>query len=97
MGMGEPLMNWKAVDPAHDSERRDGLGIGARHYHRLDSWSSAGIIALSERKEQFPPRVIDPRADDELRQKLMPINTKYPLADVIEAPAHSTGASRSST
>jgi 23S rRNA (adenine2503-C2)-methyltransferase len=44
-----------------------------------------GIVALSERPEQFRLAISIHAPNDELRQQLMPINTKYPLADVIDA------------
>jgi 23S rRNA (adenine2503-C2)-methyltransferase len=44
-----------------------------------------GIIALGERPEQFRLAISIHAPNDELRQSLMPINTKYPLASVIEA------------
>jgi 23S rRNA (adenine2503-C2)-methyltransferase len=76
MGMGEPLMNWKAVSPSltllNDAR---GLGLGVL----------PGIIALGERPEQFRLAISVHAPSDELRQELMPINTKYPLRDVIEA------------
>ncbi len=86
MGMGEPLMNWKAVAPTltilNDSR---GLGIGARHITISTVGVLPGIIALSERPEQFRLALSIHAPSDELRQQLMPINTKYPLADVIDA------------
>jgi 23S rRNA (adenine2503-C2)-methyltransferase len=86
MGMGEPLMNWKAVDPAltllNDPRA---LGIGARHITISTVGVLPGIIALGERPEQFRLAISIHAPTDELRQELMPINTKYPLADVIEA------------
>ena len=47
MGMGEPLMNWKAVDPTLtvlNSER--GFGIGARHITVSTVGVLPGIVAL---------------------------------------------------
>jgi 23S rRNA (adenine2503-C2)-methyltransferase len=44
-----------------------------------------GIVALGERKEQFRLAISIHAPNDALRRELMPINTKYPLADVIEA------------
>jgi 23S rRNA (adenine2503-C2)-methyltransferase len=86
MGMGEPLMNWKAVDPTltllNDPRA---LGIGARHITVSTVGILPGIIALGERPEQFRLAISIHAPTDELRQTLMPINTKYPLADVIEA------------
>ncbi len=86
MGMGEPLMNWKAVDAAltilNDAV---GLGIGARHITVSTVGILPGIVALGERREQFRLAISIHAPNDALRQELMPINTKYPLADVIEA------------
>lgn len=86
MGMGEPLLNWKAVDPAltvlNDPH---GLGIGARHITVSTVGVLPGIVALGERPEQFRLAISIHAPSDELRRTLMPINLKYPLADVIEA------------
>ena len=86
MGMGEPLMNWKSVevvlgnlnDPA-------ALGIGARHITISTVGVLPGIVALGERPEQFRLAISIHAPNDALRRELMPINTKYPLADVIQA------------
>jgi 23S rRNA (adenine2503-C2)-methyltransferase len=86
MGMGEPLMNWKSVDLALtilNSPR--GLGIGARHITISTVGVLPGIVALAARPEQFRLAISIHAPSDGLRQELMPINTKYPLADVIEA------------
>ncbi len=86
MGMGEPLMNWKAVDPALTIINDEGgIGIGARHVTVSTVGVLPGIIALSQRKEQFRLALSIHAPTDELRRKLMPINVKYPLADVIDA------------
>ena len=86
MGMGEPLMNWKAVDAAltilNDPH---GFGIGARHITVSTVGVLPGIVALGERPEQFRLAISIHAPSDELRAELMPINVKYPLADVIEA------------
>jgi 23S rRNA (adenine2503-C2)-methyltransferase len=86
MGMGEPLMNWKAVDPTLTVlNAPNGLGIGARHITVSTVGVLPGIVALGERREQFRLAISIHAPNDELRQSLMPINTKYPLASVIEA------------
>lgn len=86
MGMGEPLMNWKAVDPTLTVLNSEaGLGIGARHITVSTVGVLPGIVALGERPEQFRLALSIHAPNDELRQSLMPINTKYPLASVIEA------------
>jgi len=86
VGMGEPLMNWKAVDPTlMVLNSPDGLGIGARHITVSTVGVLPGIVALGERPEQFRLAISIHAPSDELRQSLMPINTKYPLASVIDA------------
>jgi len=86
MGMGEPMMNWKAVSPTltilNDSR---GLGIGARHITVSTVGVLPGIVALGERPEQFRLAISIHAPNDGLRRKLMPINTRYPLAEVIAA------------
>lgn len=86
MGMGEPLMNWKAVSPTltllNDPRA---LGIGARHITVSTVGILPGIIALAERREQFRLAISIHAPTDTLRQSLMPVNTKYPLAEVIDA------------
>ncbi|HEY9514820.1 MAG TPA: 23S rRNA (adenine(2503)-C(2))-methyltransferase RlmN [Gemmatimonadaceae bacterium] len=86
MGMGEPLMNWRAVDPALTIlNSPEGLGLGARHITVSTVGVLPGIVALGKRPEQFRLAISIHAPSDELRKSLMPINIKYPLADVIEA------------
>ena len=86
MGMGEPLMNWRSVGPAltvlNDAA---GLGIGARHITVSTVGVLPGIVALSERPEQFRLAISIHAPSDALRRELMPVNLKYPLADVVQA------------
>jgi 23S rRNA (adenine2503-C2)-methyltransferase len=88
MGMGEPLMNWKAVGPTltllNDPRA---LGIGARHITISTVGVLPGIQALAARPEQFRLAISIHAPSDALRKTLMPVNTKYPLADVIAAAA----------
>ena len=86
MGMGEPLMNWRNVDPALSILNDPaGLGIGARHITVSTVGVLPGIVALSERPEQFRLAISIHAPSDGLRRELMPVNVKYPLADVIDA------------
>jgi 23S rRNA (adenine2503-C2)-methyltransferase len=86
MGMGEPLMNWKAVSPTltilNDPK---GFGIGARHITVSTVGVLPGIVALGQRPEQFRLALSIHAPDDALRGTLMPVNIKYPLAEVIDA------------
>ena len=86
MGMGEPLMNWRAVEPALTLLNDPlGLGIGARHITVSTVGVLPGIVALGERPEQFRLAISIHAPTDSLRRELMPVNVKYPLRDVIQA------------
>ena len=86
MGMGEPMMNWKAVDPVLTIlNDQKGLGIGARHITISTVGVLPGIVALGKRPEQFRLALSIHAPTDDLRRRLMPINTKYPLDEVIGA------------
>jgi 23S rRNA (adenine2503-C2)-methyltransferase len=86
MGMGEPLLNWDAVDRALTIlNHPEGLGIGARHI----TVSTVGILPslakLAQRPEQFRLALSLHAPTMELRHDLMPIEKKYGLAAVIAA------------
>jgi 23S rRNA (adenine2503-C2)-methyltransferase len=86
MGMGEPLLNWEAVDTALTIlNHPDGLGIGARHI----TVSTVGILPnlakLARRPEQFRLALSLHAPTATLRRELMPIEQKYQLPDVLAA------------
>lgn len=86
MGMGEPLLNWDAVDATLTIlNSPDGFGIGARHITVSTVGIVPGMLALAKRPEQFRLAISlhSPHAADRLA--LMPIEKKYSLADVLEA------------
>ncbi|MBL8981579.1 MAG: 23S rRNA (adenine(2503)-C(2))-methyltransferase RlmN [Gemmatimonadetes bacterium] len=86
MGMGEPLMNWEAVSATLTIlNRPEGFGIGARHITVSTVGVLPGIVALGARPEQFRLAISIHAPNDALRRRLMPINVKYPLAEVIAA------------
>jgi 23S rRNA (adenine2503-C2)-methyltransferase len=86
MGMGEPFMNWKSVDTALTIlNSPKGLAIGARHITVSTVGVLPGIEALAQRREQFRLAFSIHAPNDAMRHALMPINTKYPLATVLEA------------
>jgi 23S rRNA (adenine2503-C2)-methyltransferase len=79
-------MNWSAVDTALTIlNDPDGLRIGARHITVSTVGVLPGIEALGARPEQFRLAISVHAPSDELRRRLMPINVKYPLAEVIDA------------
>ncbi|MBV8912006.1 MAG: 23S rRNA (adenine(2503)-C(2))-methyltransferase RlmN [Acetobacteraceae bacterium] len=83
MGMGEPLLNLEAVLEA--CRRLPEVGIG----HRRTAISTVGWIPGIRRltSEPMPVRLALSvhAADDALRSQLMPVNERYPLADVLSA------------
>jgi len=83
MGMGEPLINLEQVLAA--CERLPDLGITSRR----TAISTVGWIPGIERltSEGPPVRLALSlhAAEDALRSELMPVNDRYPLADVLEA------------
>ena len=85
MGMGEPLANMTALLPAL-SIMQDDLAYGLSKYRV--TVSTAGIVpALRKLAEssEVSLAVSLHAADDELRNELVPINKKYPLAELIPA------------
>jgi 23S rRNA (adenine2503-C2)-methyltransferase len=86
MGMGEPLHNWTNVDRALSilNDPR-GLSIGARRI----TVSTVGLIPalakLAKRSEQFTIALSLHAADSDTRARLMPVERKYPLSDVLRA------------
>jgi len=86
MGMGEPLLNWDAVDAALTIlNHPDGLGIGARHITVSTVGILPGLAQLARRPEQFRLAVSLHAPTAELRHELMPIEKKYRLAVVLGA------------
>ncbi|MDQ3897558.1 MAG: 23S rRNA (adenine(2503)-C(2))-methyltransferase RlmN [Actinomycetota bacterium] len=84
MGMGEPLANypntWGAIERLHGD-----LGISARHLTVSTVGIVPGILRLAD--EQLPVNLAVSlhAANDELRDSLVPINRRYPLAAIVEA------------
>jgi len=88
MGMGEPLLNWGAVDTALTILNRPaGLGIGARHITVSTVGILPGMAALAARPEQFRLAISLHAPTSERRRALMPIEKKYDLAAVVAAAA----------
>jgi len=86
MGMGEPLNNVPAVFEAvrllNDSGR---LGIGARHITVSTSGVVPGMGRMIDELPQVNLAISLHAADDELRDELVPINRKWPIAEVVAA------------
>ncbi len=86
MGMGEPFANYENVRRAVTALNAPwGLGLGARHI----TVSSVGLILEIRRFSQEPWQAglaISLHApNDDLRSQLVPVNRKYPLAELMQA------------
>ena len=84
MGMGEPLANRKAVLPAL-SLLNHAYGLGARRITVSTVGVVPGILELAKRPEQFRLAVSLHAPNHELRMKLVPIERKHPLPDLLDA------------
>jgi 23S rRNA (adenine2503-C2)-methyltransferase len=88
MGMGEPLLNWPAVDTALTIlNAPDGLGIGARHITVSTVGILPGMQAFARRPEQFRLAISLHAPTSAQRLGIMPIEKKYDLEAVLAAAA----------
>jgi 23S rRNA (adenine2503-C2)-methyltransferase len=84
MGMGEPLHNWPAVDTALTIlNQPEGVGLGARHITVSTVGVVPGLRSLAARPEQFTLALSLHAAIPEKRRALMPVERRYPLAEVL--------------
>jgi len=86
MGMGEPLLNLDrvlaAIEALNDPHR---FGLGARHITVSTSGVVPGIRRLTALGPQFTLAVSLHAARDALRDVLVPLNRRWPVAEVVEA------------
>ena len=86
MGMGEPLLNLDrvltAIEALNDPRR---FGLGARHITVSTSGVVPGIRRLTALGPQFTLAVSLHAARDPLRDVLVPLNRRWPVAEVIAA------------
>jgi 23S rRNA (adenine2503-C2)-methyltransferase len=83
MGMGEPMMN---LDNVLDAARRlPDLGITHRRTGISTVGWAPGIRKLTESDMPIRLALSLHAPEDALRSKIMPVNDRYPLAEVLEA------------
>ncbi len=86
MGMGEPLLNLdrvlEAVAGLSDPQR---FGLGARHVVVSTSGVVPGIRRLTQLNPQFTLAISLHAARDPLRDVLVPLNRRWPVAEVVGA------------
>ena len=98
MGMGEPLLNFDPVTEAIDLMLED-LAYGLARLRV--TLSTAGVVPAIDRLARRAPvslAVSLHAPDDALRDRLVPINRKYPIAELLAACrryAHATRSRRS--
>ncbi|MCB1554991.1 MAG: 23S rRNA (adenine(2503)-C(2))-methyltransferase RlmN [Xanthomonadales bacterium] len=85
MGMGEPLLNFENVVRAM-SIMRDDLGLGLAN--KRVTLSTAGLVPMIDRlsEESDVSLAVSLHAPvDDLRTELVPLNKKYPIAELMAA------------
>ncbi len=85
MGMGEPLQNYGALVPALRAMLDDhGYGLSRRRV----TVSTSGVVPMMDRLAQDCPVALAVSLhapNDPLRDNLVPLNRKYPLAELLDA------------
>nr|HET7859290.1 23S rRNA (adenine(2503)-C(2))-methyltransferase RlmN [Caldimonas sp.] len=83
MGMGEPLQNYAALVPALKAMLDDhGYGLSRRRV----TVSTSGVVPMIDRLRDDCPVALAVSlhaADDALRDELVPLNRKYPIAELL--------------
>ncbi len=86
MGTGEPLDNYDNVlKAARIINSPEGLQIGARHITISTCGVIPGIKKLAEEGLQVELSISLHAADNKLRSRILPVNKKYPLKELIAA------------
>jgi 23S rRNA (adenine2503-C2)-methyltransferase len=85
MGMGEPLQNYSALLPSLRTMLDDhGYGLSRRRV----TVSTSGVVPMMDRLALDCPVALAVSLhapDDALRSNLVPLNKKYPIAELLEA------------
>jgi 23S rRNA (adenine2503-C2)-methyltransferase len=86
MGMGEPLLNYEEVlKSIHILNDPKGINIGQRHITVSTSGEVNGIYKLASENLQVTLAISLHAGNNELRDKLIPLNRKYPLEKLFQA------------
>ena len=86
MGMGEPLMNYKNVLDAVDKiTSAEGLGMSPKRITLSTVGLAKMIQKLADDEVKFNLAVSLHSARDEVRDRIMPINLKNPVAQLAES------------
>ncbi len=86
MGMGEPLANYKNLWRAiRNLNSPSGMGLGARRLTVSTSGLVPKIEQFTAEPEEVNLAISLHAANDELRSQMVPINKRYPLAQLMAA------------
>ncbi|WP_245247160.1 MULTISPECIES: 23S rRNA (adenine(2503)-C(2))-methyltransferase RlmN [unclassified Paenibacillus] len=86
MGIGEPFENYDAMMKfLKVMVHPKGLNIGQRHITVSTSGIVPNIYRFADEETQINLAISIHAPNDALRSKLMPVNRRYPFADLIEA------------
>ncbi len=86
MGMGEPFHNYEASLEAIDLlNQPDGFNLGARRFTISTVGLVPAIRRFAQERRQINLAISLHAADDELRHSMLPINARYPIADLLDA------------
>ena len=86
MGMGEPLDNYENVIKFLKLvNNKDGLNIGMRHISLSTCGLADKIYDLANENFQLTLSVSLHASNNQLRSKIMPINKKWPIEDLLKA------------
>ncbi|MBL7950293.1 MAG: 23S rRNA (adenine(2503)-C(2))-methyltransferase RlmN [Flavobacteriales bacterium] len=95
MGMGEPLLNYaNTLRSAERITAEDGLGIGARRITVSTAGIAKMIRKLADDGARFNLALSLHAANDEKRDRIMPINEQNSLADLKDALRYYTRVTR---
>ncbi len=91
MGMGEPLANYDNLMRAIGILNAPwGVGLGARHMTVSTSGLAPRIRDFADQPLQIRLAISLHGATDEVRGRIMPVNRKHPIAELLDACAHYT-------
>jgi 23S rRNA (adenine2503-C2)-methyltransferase len=86
MGMGEPMLNYdQMMAAARLINSHLGFNIGARHITISTAGIVPGILKLMEEPEQFKLAISLSATTDTVRNRIMPLNNKYPIKELLAA------------
>lgn len=86
MGIGEPLDNFdNVIKFLHSVNHPEGLNIGYRHISLSTCGAVDKIYRLAEENMPITLSVSLHAPNDEIRDSIMPINKKFPIATLIKA------------